>query len=194
MHPPLSSADQVVCTSPRPPLRLGWSSWNTWTKSQYTSKKRAGPRPHWEWPPVVPQAQVWAWPFHRGFAGRVLSLRFPPWGTTGAWGTQGLHVTSGGSRTPPPRALSFCTCRDGQGTLRVESIPGWAGLPRAKGPQKLQPCLDTPEPPPSSSPHPSLCLHGDWHRSGLMGPEPQLRWLLSGPVQWLLSLSDGPGD
>lgn len=95
---------------------------------------------------------------------------------------------------PTPRALSFCTCRNGQGILRVESTPGWAGLPRAKGPQKLQPCLDTPEPPPSSSPHPSLCLHGDWHRSGLMGPEPQLRWLLSGPVQWLLSLSDGPGD
>lgn len=107
------------------------------------------------------------------FAGRVFSLRSPPRGATRAWGTQGLPMTSGGSWTPPPWALSFCSCRDGQGTLRVESTPGWAGLPRAKGPQKPQPCLDTPEPPPSSS-HPSLGLHGDWHRSGLMGPSPRL--------------------
>lgn len=101
-------------------------------------------------------------------AGRVPSLHSPPRGATGAWGTWGQP-------DPTPRALSFCTRRGGQGIRRVESTAGWAGLPRVKGPQKLQPRLDTPRPPASSPPHPSLCLPRAWHRSELMGPKPQLR-------------------
>lgn len=87
------------------------------------------------------------------FAGRAPSLGSPPQGAAGAWGMQGQP-------DPTPRALPFCTRHGGQGTGGVESTAGWAGLPRVKGPQKLQPRLDTPRPPASFPPHPSLSARG----------------------------------